>query len=162
MKKFLVTILLSLIPMAALAQELPKIPAQGMCHMLNGNQEENDLCDEWADTLTSSEALRLSGPGESGIVFIVMVNYDEPSGLTSASFTQLWRMPGLGGMIMIIWQTFIVDEYDAAVSVQSEKFNESMGVFPEWFKQASEIFSNICPPCDGGRKKMPVTASVTN
>ena len=161
MKKFLVTILVMLLPIIALAQGPGAIPTMSQCGMLTSNQQENDFCDAWKEVLMSSDVIRPATSEEAHILFVIMVGYDEPSGLTSASFTQLWKIPALGDMTMIVWQTFIVDEYDAALSVQSEKFDESLGVLYEWLQHASKIFSNICPPCDDGRKKAPVTASVT-
>ena len=162
MKKFLVTILAMLIPIIAIAQEPAPIPTMSTCNMLNGNQQESDYCAAWAAILTSSDIIRISTDEESHIFYVLMVNYDEASSLTSVSFTQLWRVPALGNITMIVWQVLLVDSYDFVLSAQSIKFRESMKVFTEWVQYASMIFRNICPPCDNVGKKRPVTASVTS
>ena len=162
MKKFLVAILVMLIPIIAIAQEPAQIPTISICNMLTGNQQENDFCDAWKDVLIASDVIIPASGEESYIFYVIMVSHDEPSGITSVSFTQLWKVPAIGGITMIVWQALLVDEHDAIVSAQAAKFEESLGVFYEWVQDASKIFSNICPPCDGERKRVPVTASVTN
>ena len=148
--------------MIAMAQQPQPVPAMSTCNMLTDNQQENDFCDSWAEVLTSSNLIRESSDTESHIFYVIMIHYNEDSGVASVSFTQLWRIPALGNMTMIVWQVLLVDPYDSVISAQSIKFDESMKVFGTWVQYASKIFENICPPCDSGGKKKPVTASVTN
>ena len=165
MKKFLVTLLVALMPIIVFAQEtekMPPIPTRSQCSMNHGNQQENDYCDEWAAVITASEFLRFREAAESGLLYVVMANYDEATEVMSVSLTQVYVIPSLGNLTLMIWQTLIVGSYDDMVSIQEKRFNESIVIFGEWAKFASKVFEDICPPCDDGGIDSSVMASVTN